>query len=59
MGCLLYEHIAAWCGVNRVRELVLNACASAKGFYYKMGFAECGVEFVQFALAHIKRPKIL
>ena len=59
MGRSLYEYVESWCRVHGVRQIVLHARTSVKGFYYKLGFTECGVEFVQATLPHIKMLKAL
>jgi predicted GNAT family N-acyltransferase len=58
-GRSLYEYVESWCRVHGVRQIVLHARTSVKGFYYKLGFTECGVEFVQATLPHIKMLKAL
>ncbi len=59
VGRLLYEKVESWCRGLGVHQIQLNARLSAKDFYGKLGFSECGVEFNHVTLPHIKMTKVL
>lgn len=59
VGRLLYEKVESWCRRLGAYQIQLNARVSAKDFYGKLGFSECGVEFNHVTLPHIKMTKML
>jgi predicted GNAT family N-acyltransferase len=59
VGRLLYEKVETWCVELGACQIYLNARVTAKDFYRKLGFSECGVEFNHITLPHIEMIKVL